>query len=281
MGKSLAKFHKVFICIFLLACFTLQAQDSIYKPTNRATMLGIGGSKLVDTYLSPLMYNGLSMSVLHDRIAPTRFMQQKLVLQQQFQLQTAWSKNPSGTASTLLGEISYNANALYPILENRPLHILAGGGLDASLGGLYNSRNSNNPASLKTSINLQISVMAVYNWNRCTFRWQLGAPFLGVFFSPHYGQSYYEIFSLDNTSDVVKLASLHNFLAWKNYFTVDVHLKKITFRIGYLGDYGKTKVNNLETKINTHQFMIGLATETLRFGGLKARNNKQLQSSFY
>jgi hypothetical protein len=123
--------------------------------------------------------------------------------------------------------------------------------------------------------------MALYNWRWLTFRWQLSTPFAGMFFSPEYGHSYYEIFTLGNDKGTVHFGSFHNQLSLRNYFTVDVPLRNITLRAGYLGNYYKTDVNELVTKIVSHQFMLGLAFESLNFGGKKARRNPLLKSSYY
>ncbi len=273
---------KIRVLLFLLVCsISLSAQENTFKSTNQATLLGVGKAFLTDTYLSPLEYNGLTMSLLHDRISPTKHFNEKLLLQQQFQLQVAFTKNPSASASEYFGEVSYNVNGFYPFYESEKFRFFGGGGLDASLGGIYNVRNSNNPGSLKTSVNLDLSAMAIYNWRRFTFRWQVSTPFLGMFFSPEYGQSYYEIFSLGNGKGTVRFASLQNQLALRNYFTVDIPINKITIRTGYLGDFYRTDVNDIITKIVSHQFMVGLAVESLNFGGFNAKDSKKLKSSYY
>lgn len=281
--KSLPAEIKIFILLFLTFCpISVFAQESMLKSTNQATLLGVGKAFLTDTYLSPLEYSGLSLSLLHDRIAPTSYFNEKLLLQQQFMMQLSFTKNPTASASEYFGEISYNINGLYPFYENEKFRFFGGGGLDASLGGIYNERNSNNPGSLKTSVNLGLSAMATYNWRRFTFRWQLSTPFLGMYFSPEYGQSYYEIFSLGNGKGTIRFASFQNQLALRNYFTVDIPLNNnITIRTGYLGDFYRTDVNDIITKIVSHQFMVGLAIESLNFGGFKAKDNKKFKSSYY
>lgn len=280
--KSLPAEIKITVILFLTICsISLSAQESVLKSTNQATLLGVGKAFLTDTYLSPLEYSGLTMSLLHERISPTRHFDEKLLLQQQFQIQLAFAKNPSASASEYFGEISYNVNGLYPFFKNEKFSFLGGGGLDASLGGIYNVRNSNNPGSLKTSVNLDLSAMANYNWRGVTFRWQVTTPFLGVFFSPAYGQSYYEIFSLGNGKGTVRFASFQNQLALRNYFTVDIPLNNLTIRTGYLCDFYRTDVSDITTKIVSHQFMVGVAVESLNFSGSKARNSKQIKSSYY
>ncbi|MGI6047363.1 MAG: DUF3316 domain-containing protein [Petrimonas sp.] len=280
--KSLPVEIRIITFLFLTICSnSLSAQENVMKSANQATLLGVGKAFLTDTYLSPLEYSGLTISLLHDHINPTKHFNEKLLLQQQFQIQLAFTKNPSASASEYFGEVSYNVNGLYPFFKNEKFRLFGGGGLNASLGGIYNVRNTNNPGSLKTSVNLDLSAMTIYNWRRFTFRWQVNTPFLGMFFSPEYGQSYYEIFSLGNGKGTIRFASFQNQLALRNYFTVDIPINNFTIRTGYLGDYCRTNVNDIITKIVSHQFVVGLAVESLNFGGAKAKNNKQFKSSYY
>ena len=205
----------------------------------------------------------------------------KMLLQNQFRIQVGITDNPTSSSSEYWGSLYYNLNGYYPFYADRDLRLFAGGGLDAALGGIYNVRNSNNPGSLKTFLNLDISLMAIYNWRSLTLRWQLSSPFLGTLFSPEYGHSYYEIFTLGNNRGTVHLASFHNQIALRNYLTVDIPIYNVTLRTGYLWDFYSTDVNRLVTTTNTHQFVIGLAWESLNFGGKAARDGRSIKSVFY
>lgn len=264
-----------------VACSLFAQEDNALMPTNRSTVVGVGRSTLVDTYLSPLDYTGTGLSILSETFRKAGFINDKLVLQQQFAIDVAFTKNPAHTSSEYYGNISYKIKTLYPIIKIDNFKLLAGGGVQAGLGGIYNVRNSNNPGSIKTSVNLDLSAMALYNWNRFTFRWQLSTPFVGMFFSPAYGQSYYEIFSLGNDGGTVQLASFNNYLALQNYITVDIPIKNVTLRTGYLGGYYKTDVNNIYTNIVSHQFVLGFAVESLNFGGKKIKKTKLFDSVYY
>ncbi len=218
---------------------------------------------------------------MHDRIKGSPFFEGKLLVQQQFQIQTAITKNPTASASEYYGNVHYFLNGFYPFLKSADFRLYGGGGWEASLGGIYNVRNSNNPGSLKVATNFNLSAMALYNWRIFTFRWQLTTPFAGMFFSPEYGHSYYEIFTLGNNKGTIHLGSFHNQLALRNYFTVDVPLNYVTLRAGYLGSYYRTDVNELVTKIVSHQFMIGFAVESLNFAGRRARRSSTITSVYY
>ena len=251
------------------------------SPVNQATLLGVGKAFLNDSYLSPLQYSGISISLMHDLIKGAPGCDGNLLLQQQFLLRTAITKNPTASASEYYGDLDYRITGFYPLFAGSNLRLYGGGGWEASLGGIYNVRNSNNPGSLKVSTNLNLSAMAICNWKIFTFRWQLATPFAGMFFSPEYGHSYYEIFTLGNNKGTIHFGSFHNQQALRNYFSVDVPLHHMTIRAAYLGDYYNTHVNALTTRIISHLFMVGLAVESLNFGGKKARNNPSFPSVYY
>lgn len=274
------------LCIWIGVSSVMVSQEkSLPTPTagpvNQSTLLGFGKAFLNDSYLSPLRYSGISISLLHDRIKGTSHFNGKLLLQQQFMIQTSIAKNPTASAKEYYGNLNYRLTGFYPLLATSKLRLYGGASWDASLGGIYNVRNSNNPGSLKASTNLHLSAMAIYNWKILTFRWQLSTPFAGVFFSPEFGHSYYEIFRLGNDNGTLHFGSFHNQRALRNYFTIDVPVSKFTIRAAYMGDYYKTRVNELDTRILSHQFMIGLAMESLNFGGKRARNNAPLRSVYY
>lgn len=265
-----------------LAQIKYEADSLSVQSVNRSTLFGIGKIFLTDTYISPLQYEGTTFSLLHDRIRRSNLFDEKLLLQNQFQLQIGITDNPTKTASSYYGNLYYGLNGFYPILKYSKFRLLGGGGVNAELGGIYNERNSNNPGSLKVATNLNASALALYNWKSLTFRWQLSTPFAGMFFSPGFGHSYYEIFSLGNNKGVVHFSSFHNQLALRNYFTLDFPVGFITLRGGYLGNYYRTEVNEIITDISSHQFMIGIAAESLSFGGAHLkRNNSWLKSVYY
>ena len=283
--------RKVWVLVFLGICSLnlIFSQESTTSEdeisVNQSTLIGVGRSYLYDSYLSPLTYEGTAISLIHDRLKGSSSFDGKLMLQNQFRLQTGVTKNPTSSASEYWGSLYYNLNGYLPILNyninSSKLRIYGGGGPELSLGGIYNVRNSNNPGSLKSYANLNVSAMAIYNWKSLTFRWQVSSPFVGIFFSPEYGHSYYEIFTLGNNKGTIHLGSYHNQLSLRNYFTVDIPVNNLTIRTGYMWDYYSSDVNKLVTKISSHQFLIGLAFESLNFGYKRARNNRLFESVYY
>lgn len=278
--------RRCFVAILLVLCVANaalgQSEQKIAtkKAVNQGTLFGVGSMILTDTYLSPLEYNGLSLSLFYERLNATSMFNNKMLLQQQVLLQGASTDNPISNAKTYYGNIDYHLHGFYPILNANSFRLLGGAGTELSIGGVYNIRNSNNPAQLKTSINLNASLMAFYKWKQLTLRWQITTPLMGAFFSPGYGQSYYEIFVLGNDSGTIHFATPSNQRGLRNYITADYPIGKVTLRAGYLRNYYRTKANNLITSISSHQFVIGLAFESLRFGRRDLLNNDWLKSVY-
>jgi hypothetical protein len=268
---------------FSLSCllFSQESTQQSVIPVNQSTLIGIGKAYLEDSYLSPIKYEGIAISLLHDRIKASRKYGSNILIQNQFRIQTAITKNPTLSSSEYWGNLNYNLNIFYPLIDSGKLRLYGGGGTEALFGGIYNVRNTNNPGSLKTYVNLNLSSMVLYKLRNLSLRWQLSTPFAGMFFSPEYGHSYYEIFTLGNDKGTVHFGSFHNQLALRSYFTVDIPFKNLTIRTGYLWDYYATDVNELITRTNAHQFMLGLAFESLYVGGKRAQDKCIIKSVYY
>ena len=94
-------------------------------------------------------------------------------------------------------------------------------------------------------------------------RYQANLPVMGGMFSPEYGQSYYEIFSLKNGGKNVLFTSLHNQPSLRQLVTLDFPIRSVNMRFGYLCDIQQAKVNNLKSHIWSHAFMIGFVKKLL------------------
>ena len=94
-----------------------------------------------------------------------------------------------------------------------------------------------------------------------TLRYQVNLPLMGVMFSPHYGQSYYEIFSLGNSSGVVKFTSLHNQPSLRQMLTADFPIGRAKMCFAYIWDAQQSNVNAIKTHTYSHVFMVGFVKE--------------------
>ncbi|MBP1618591.1 MAG: hypothetical protein H6Q14_2418 [Bacteroidetes bacterium] len=272
-------------CLLMWLCggIALAQNDTVLltKPlwaVNKTTSIGYGSASVYDTYLSPLEYKGNSYSFLHERVSRTHFFDNKLIKQQLFSINLTSSQNPAknATAYSVIGE--YRLGVHYPVWQKGNFRFRAGGIWNFGGGVIYNGRNSNNPASAKAYSNLNASVQSFFRWKSMLLRWQLDTPLAGVFFTPEYGESYYEI-SLGNYPNCVHFASIHNQRALQSYFSVDFPLNNWTIRLGFQSSLTQTRANSLISHLYTHNIMIGLVSESLNLSGKKLKKTKIFKSA--
>lgn len=255
----------VLASLLCLLCFLpLHAQEDSLNPTRyvmRSTLFGSGFNNVMDTYLSPLEYTGPEIRILHERMRMTRLMDGNVSTQSIFQINASYTENISKTAKMYYGLVNWSYALHYQFRINEHLKILAGPMIDLNGGVIYNERNSNNPAQAKAYGNIAASAMAVYKFRikeyPLALRYQANLPLMGMMFSPEYGESYYEIFSLKNGGKNVIFTSLHHAPSLRQMLTLDFPIRSTIIRAGYLCDIQQAKVNNLKTHSYSHDFMIG------------------------
>ena len=105
------------------------------------------------------------------------------------------------------------------------------------------------------------SVAAVYRFllmrKWFTARLQLDAPVVGAMFTPNYGQSYYEIFSLGHYDRNVRFTYPGNAPTLRGLLTLDVPVATAVVRLGYLADIRQSDVNHLKRHAWSHAFLVG------------------------
>ena len=103
-------------------------------------------------------------------------------------------------------------------------------------------------------------------------RYQVNVPMIGLMFSPHYGQSYYEIFSLGNSSGVIQFTSLHNQPSLRQMLSVDLPIGYTKMRFSYLADLQQSNVNGIKTHTYSNVFMVGFVKDLYRVSNKKGAN---------
>ncbi|MDL2281922.1 DUF3316 domain-containing protein [Parabacteroides sp. OttesenSCG-928-G06] len=255
---------------------------------NEATLIGAGGYNLEDTYLTPgknVNYSGWGLRILNERMRMVSLANHNVSRQQMLNIDVATTDNPAESATDFAGFIDYSLGYHYRFHPLPRLKILTGASARGMAGFIYNTRNGNNPASAKVDVDLNLSALAIYGMriknNPLTLRYQLELPVMGVMFSPHFGQSYYEIFNLGNYDGIIRFNSFHNKFAIKNYLTADFSVGNFTLRAGYLHSYYYTDVNDIQFHIRSHTFMIGLVKEFISFGGKRLKEKERYKSAYY
>lgn len=269
------------LLILLMSCAGVLAQDSLSydKYIVRSVMVGAGKTNVYDTYLSPLEYRGPELRFMHESMRMTRLMGSRVSAQRIVQVNASSTDNISKSGKSYSGMFNWTYALHYQYNVDDRLKILFGPMLDLNGGFIYNTRNSNNPAQAKVYGSIDASAMAIYKLRigryPMTLRYQANIPFMGLMFSPEYGQSYYEIFSLKHSGKNVLFTSFHNAPTVRQMLTLDFPIGKTIMRAGYLCDIQQAKVNNLKSHFYSHNFMIGFVRN---FQMIRGKNRISLPS---
>lgn len=257
----------VALCSFLSTFAQIDSLEN-HRYVTRSMSYGVGYTNVYDTYLSPQEYKGIDFRFSRETMRMTRMLDGNVSVQNFFQANLAYTHNRADNNNTFSGLINWNYGLHYQFRITDNFKLLAGGLGDFNGGFVYNLRNSNNPASAKAYINLAASGMLIWRIRiknlPLIVRYQANVPVAGLLFSPNYGQSYYEIFTLGNWSGVINFTSLHNQPSIRQLFTVDIPISRSRFRFSYLWDVQQSKVNDLRTHTYGYVFMIGMVRDLYR-----------------
>ena len=258
----------------LIGCCLLALCDGIYAQADsqqanryvmRATMYGIGYTNVFDTYLSHHQYKGIDFRISRETMRMTKLLDGNVSVQNFFQANIGYTHNHAENNNTFNGLVNWNYGLHYQFRITENFKLLAGALADINGGFVYNLRNTNNPASARAFINLDASAMAIWHAKiknyPLTFRYQVNVPVVGAMFSPHYGQSYYEIFTLGNSDGVIQFTSLHNQPSVRQMLSIDFPVRYAKLRFSYMADLQQSDVNNIKTHTYSHVFMVGFVKD--------------------
>lgn len=243
--------------------FRFPEADSLRKPhIEVATALALGQGNVLDTYLSPQKYRGIELRFVSEVKRESRKRNMAYLLTHEGAL--SYTGNTAGNANNISGHYDFAYAAMYRwrLLDDH-LRIYAGGMADMNIGFGYCTRNSsNNPAQGYISLGIGPQIMAHYDFHlwKKDFRltYETRTPWIGLMFSPNYGQSYYEIFGMGNYDSNIVFTSLETF-QMRQQITLDMPVgRRTAIRIGYLSDIRQATPNNLKQHHWYNAGMIGV-----------------------
>lgn len=269
MKKYMLTFSLLMGLIMPVAAQTLESA----RYEERSLSLGGGHTNMIDTYLSPLRYGGANVTLMSECFSQTRRPSGRWFAQSLFVLHGDYATPPSGSGLTVGGMADYSYTHYYRFAlwgDESGLDLYAGPQAQLRLGGIYNLRNSNNPAQLKLGVNIAASAMARYAftlWDTpMNVRLQADMPLLGTAFGPDYGQSYYEIFYLGQGEGCIHMTSLHNNLSLRTNLSYDLQLRPCTLRLTFANDLYQWTLGRQHYRMFTHTVMLGYVKNLYRVG---------------
>lgn len=231
------------------------------RTTQRVWLWGLGRANILDTYLSPLEYTGANLTIAHRTERLARWGRGHVTTQSLYTAQIAYVKSPTDDGKEIDGEFTAAGGWHYNWHPAKGLRLAAGGLMEMSGGGTYNSRGSNNPAQGRLGASLAASALAEYRFplfkKQGTARVQIDGQLAGVQFSPEYGQSYYEIFSLGHNSGIIHFTHPGNCPTVRLSAELALPVLGAQLTLGYLADVRQSELGGLKRHAWRNSFMIG------------------------
>lgn len=264
---------------------TASAQDSIpvLRSVTSSYSLEYGSSHIADTYLTPLHYRGSHYAFGYERDQAMRFDPQSWTMQLKAYIVYDHTKNPAKNATMVSGDVRASWDMTHRWTLPGGLTLAFGGGTTLNAGVLYLTRNGNNPASAKVGWTIDATGYAAWKGRLhklpLTIRYQPTLPLTGVFFSPDYGQLYYQI-SLGEHKGLLHGAWPGNYFTLDNLLTADIHLGRTSLRIGYHNNIFSSKANNIVSQDISHAIVLGITTEWLSLSPTSNKIDAKIISAY-
>lgn len=289
MNKTV-KFLLLISCFFVTSVIHSQTSETkTYNLVTSSDQIGIGFSNILDPYLSPYDYTGLNLTYRHQSQSYLSENNDKTTFKSDINLQLARLYHPTKINVMLYANGNIDLGILYNIRPLKNIKIGVGGSWDMALGGKYIARNVNNPFSLDlfTDINGAINAdykfnISFFNWFSQDFRVEYGVrtPLAGVMFVAPQGESYYEIFSLENSANSVHFSCLNNKRAIYQHLYLDIPVKFTTFRIGINNDLLQYRANNMTMHNYNYAITIGMVYNFYVFNGAGNKAPQNFKNSY-
>lgn len=263
------KTPKIFAAVLLCLCAAAAGAQTTERPVLSAYTFEAGSSHIAETYLSPLKYSGWDIALGYERLQAMKFSPERWVMQLQGRLDLQRASNPAKNARMWNVALDLRWGMAHRWKLGNGWSVYGGGSTGIDVGAFYNPRNSNNPVAAKAA--WTINALGAVAWNihlgklPVCARYQAELPLTGIFFSPAYGELYYEIY-LGNHKNLVRGAWPGNYFGLNNLLSLDLRFGRTTMRLGYRCNILSTKASHIVTRRVEHAAVVGIVCEWLSLG---------------
>lgn len=248
------------LCMLLPSAANAQEED-VSRPVTSTYYIGIGGKDVLATYLSPLHYNGTDFNAGGKWSKAMPFAPEKAIMHFNADLYFSNLMNPAKTARMIGLYAAFNWGMSWRHMLPHGICLTAGASIGIDGGAYYLLRNGNNPVGALASVNLapRLSLSRPFWIGKLPVlaRNEVSIPSLGVFFCPEYGEPYYEIY-LGNREGLAHFGWWGNNFRLDNLLSFTLDFGRTALSLGYRFKADTQWANNLNTKIYSHAFVIGV-----------------------
>ena len=282
--------HLVILLLLFLPLTEIKAQDNLVqsdplRPVTSTFVFGLGSSEIADTYLSPIIYRGWNGMFNYSRTQAMKFSPERWIMELGVKLDVAKGKNKVQNTSIWHAGVEIDWAMLARWKTSQMITLGIGGYTGLNVGAIYLSSNGNNPVAAKGAWYVGLRALGTLKFKMGKIpvlaRWQGSTPIGGIFFSPDYGELYYEIW-LGNHRDLVHGAWWGNYFRLDNEVTFDIGFGTNWLRIGYRSGIFSSKVNDITTRLITNSFLLGISGEWISVNNQgKIKDSTRIISALY
>ncbi len=244
------------------------------RPVTSVYAVEMGSHDVLATYLSPLHYKGTRYGVSGEWSKAMPFSPEHAVMQFDGAAHFSRMLNPAQTASMVGLTADFNWGMSWRTRLPYDIQVTAGGAVGIYGGAYWLLRNGNNPveAIANVSLSLRASVSRPFRIGRLPvlLRDEVRLPSASLFFSPEYGETYYEIY-LGNHKGLLHGGWWGNNFRIDNLLSATLDFGRTAMTVGYRFEAYTQWACQLNTRLTSHSFVIGVIPGGI---GLKKRPNR-------
>ena len=249
--------------VMLMPVLAAIAQDTtaVMRPTHRVIDVSVGTAAVLDTYLSPITYEGIDLGLHLDHYQATGFAPERWVRRLEAGIDYARVHNPARTGN-IMHAVDITARwSLARRWHVKATQLAIGPMTDLAIGAVYNPAGSNNVVSAKARWSIGATASASWHTLLChrplTLHGALSLPMLGVWFAPDGYESYYEIY-LGNRRHLAHMAWWGNRFDMNACLAADWQLGGTTLRLIYRNRYERSTARGLKSRCWSNTVGIGI-----------------------
>ena len=253
--------------------------DTLSRPVIGYYNLEMGGRKILATYLSPFSYTGKAFGASGYWTKMMPWDPERLAMNFDARINYGELLNPAHSARELEFSVSFDWGLEWKKRLPHNLMLGVGGVVGVYGGAVYLPRNGNNPVSARFAMG--IGATADLGWHTRIGRLpilvsdRVMLPLLGGFFSPQYGETFYEIY-LGNHAGLAHLGWPGNRFGIDNLLSVTLDFGRTSMLLGYRFAMQNQQVNHLVDRTFYNAFVIGVVP-----GGIGLKKNRKENTPLY